>query len=94
MIQNTQLGKILLRASVVDFSLGNTLPYIHNVTAVRPKRGELGSFEASGLAAASIFLKDVWGGKMIWAGLVFNLLFSVPMAPMLYPHLYETGFLV
>lgn len=46
MIANTQLGKILLSVTVVDFSLGNTIPYFNNVTPLRPKHDELGSFES------------------------------------------------
>ena len=46
LITTTKLGKILLGLTVVDFSLGDTIPFFSNVAPVRPKHGELGSFES------------------------------------------------
>jgi hypothetical protein len=45
LITTTKLGKILLGLTVVDFSLGATIPFFSNVSPVRPKHGELGCFE-------------------------------------------------
>ncbi len=43
MMASTNLGKILLGVTVVDFSLGSSVPYISNVRPLRPADGEPGA---------------------------------------------------